>query len=185
MPPSFKAALPPEPEQPTSIEHRVITMVIIISWFFIILTPWLNVLRFQRLHLARWCNGSTADSESVCHGSNPCRAANSFAIPRNLVRPSVRNTFVKRVVAHHNRGGAATGEAFDEFDRELSVLRRLRAVRVRVQTELVAKMFVQFISAAERATQRPADLDLVFAHRLLPEHRVKRHDFIDVDGLQL
>src|SRR5690348_14448153 len=27
---------------------------------------------------ARWCNGSTADSGSVCHGSNPCRAANSF-----------------------------------------------------------------------------------------------------------
>src|ERR1039458_1657884 len=74
MPPSFKAVLPPEPEQPTSIEHRVITMVIIISWFFIILTPWLNVLLFQRLHLARWCNGSTADSGSVCHGSNPCRA---------------------------------------------------------------------------------------------------------------
>ena len=28
------------------------------------------------LRLARWCNGSTADSGSVCHGSNPCRAAN-------------------------------------------------------------------------------------------------------------
>src|SRR5437867_1409797 len=25
--------------------------------------------------IARWCNGSTADSGSVCHGSNPCRAA--------------------------------------------------------------------------------------------------------------
>ena len=29
----------------------------------------------QYLIIARWCNGSTADSESVCHGSNPCRAA--------------------------------------------------------------------------------------------------------------
>src|SRR5262245_57669796 len=47
--------------------------------------------------LARWCNGSTSDSESLCHGSNPCRAANfhlrfqicelrfSLALPDNLV----------------------------------------------------------------------------------------------------
>gem|GEM_PF-3082861 len=26
--------------------------------------------------IASWCNGSTADSGSVCHGSNPCEAAN-------------------------------------------------------------------------------------------------------------
>ena len=57
----------------------------------------------------------------------------------------VADAFVKVVVAHHHRRGAATGETFDEFDRELSVLRRLRAVRVRVQAQLLAKMFVQFI----------------------------------------
>jgi hypothetical protein len=27
------------------------------------------------LPFASWCNGSTADSGSVCHGSNPCEAA--------------------------------------------------------------------------------------------------------------
>src|SRR5882724_538306 len=35
-------------------------------------------LRCYPRRLARWCNGSTADSESVCHGSNPCRATKSF-----------------------------------------------------------------------------------------------------------
>ena len=27
---------------------------------------------------AEWCNGSTADSDSVCEGSNPSSAANYF-----------------------------------------------------------------------------------------------------------
>ncbi len=36
----------------------------------------------QTRRLARWCNGSTADSGSVCHGSNPCRAANSQPVSR-------------------------------------------------------------------------------------------------------
>src|SRR5208337_5440375 len=35
-----------------------------------------ETLAYSR-RFARWCNGSTADSGSVCHGSNPCRAANS------------------------------------------------------------------------------------------------------------
>ena len=76
---------------------------------------------------------------------------------------ALRDTFVEILVAHHHRRGAATGQAFDEFDRELSVLRRLQAVRVRVKTELRAKMFVQFVRTAERATQRAADFDLIFA----------------------
>jgi len=96
----------------------------------------------------------------------------------------VADGFVEVVVHHHHRCGAATGEAFDEFDRELSVLRRLRAVRMRVQAQLLAKMFVEFIRTAQRAAQRPADLDLIFAHRLLPEHGIKRHKLIDVDWLQ-
>jgi hypothetical protein len=45
-------------------------------------------------------------------------------------------------------------------------------------------MLVQFIRAAERAAQCAADLDLIFAHRLLPEHRVKRQDFKNVDRLE-
>ena len=40
------------------------------------LTPGWKSLRLSARRLARWCNGSTADSGSVCHGSNPCRAAN-------------------------------------------------------------------------------------------------------------
>ena len=26
------------------------------------------------LRIASWCNGSTSDSGSLCHGSNPCEA---------------------------------------------------------------------------------------------------------------
>ena len=93
------------------------------------------------------------------------------------------DAFVKIVVAHHHRRGAATGETFDEFDRELSVLRRLRAMLVRVETQFPTKMLVEFIRATQRAAQRPANLDLIFAHRLLSEHRIKRHEFVNVDGL--
>src|SRR5664279_4722958 len=114
-------------------------------------TPGGKTLGLWPRRLARWCNGSTADSGSVCHGSNPCRAANyplrsaecgmrsetrSFALPQNLVRPLLRNALVKFVVTHHDRGRAAARKAFDEFDRELPILGRLRAVRVRVQAEL-------------------------------------------------
>jgi len=109
----------------------------------------------------------------------------SFAASQNFIGFCMIDAFVKFVVAHHHRGGAATGETFDEFDRELSVLRRLRAVRVRFQAQLLAKVFVEFIRAAQRAAQRPADLDLIFAHRLLLEHRIKRHEFVNVDGLQI
>src|SRR6476620_3876127 len=81
---------------------------------------------------ARWCNGSTADSGSVCHGSNPCRAANarrlgvevgvgSFAFPQNSFRPVRSDAFMTRLVAHHYRGSATTGQAFDKFDREFAV----------------------------------------------------------------
>src|SRR5438093_1529915 len=39
------------------------------------LTPKVKTLASPPHRPARWCNGSTADSGSVCHGSNPCRAA--------------------------------------------------------------------------------------------------------------
>ena len=32
--------------------------------------------RIQTRYVAEWCNGSTADSDSVCEGSNPSSAAN-------------------------------------------------------------------------------------------------------------
>ena len=124
-----------------------------------------TLARATLLALARWCNGSTADSGSVCHGSNPCSGSQFLiCISRRIsLRLLLRDAFVKVLVAHHHRRGAAAGEAFDEFDRELSVLRGLQAVRVRIQPQLLAKMFVQFVRAAQRATQRAANLDLIFA----------------------
>ena len=96
----------------------------------------------------------------------------------------MRNAFVEGFVAHHHRRGAATGQALDELDRELAVLRRLNAVLVRIETELVAKMFVQRVRAAQRAAQRTADSNLIFPDRLLPENRVKRDQLINIDWLQ-
>ena len=87
-------------------------------------------------------------------------------------------------VAHHHRRAAATGETLDELDGEFSVLRRLQAVRVRIKAELRAKVFVQFVRTTERTTQRAADLDLMFARRRLTEHRIERHELVNVDGLQ-
>lgn len=68
--------------------------------------------------------------------------AGLFAFPNNFVRFGGRDTFVKILVAHHHRRRAAAGETLHEFDRELSVLRRLHTVRVRVEPELGAKVFV-------------------------------------------
>src|SRR5678816_1676227 len=105
-----------------------------------VLTAPRNSLVYRTLRPARWCNGSTSDSESLCHGSNPCRSANaSFALPQNLVRLRSRYAFVEILVAHHHRRGAATGEAFDKLDRETAVLRRLQAVRVGVESEFRAE----------------------------------------------
>ncbi len=68
----------------------------------------------------------------------------SFAPPHNLIR-LFRDPFVECVVAHHHRRGAAAREAFDELDRELPVLSRLRAVRLRVEAKFLAKMPVQLV----------------------------------------
>src|SRR4030095_15018670 len=116
------------------------------------LTAYGKPLAYSTRRLARWCNGSTADSGSVCHGSNPCRAANfSFATSQDFIRLRVVYALVKIVVAHHHGRHAAAGQALDEFDRELSVLRRLRAVTVRIEPQLLAKMFVQLMRPAQRA----------------------------------
>src|SRR5262245_11157215 len=94
------------------------------------------------------------------------------------------HTFITIVIAHHHPRRAATGETFDEFDCELRVSRRLQDVLVRIEAQLLAKMFVQLVRTAERATERAANLDLIFPDRLLPEHRVKRDEFVNVDRLQ-
>src|SRR6185503_1734013 len=92
---------------------------------------------------ARWCNGSTADSGSVCHGSNPCRAASSFALSHDLIRLRVRDCLEKLLIAHHHGTGAATGETFHELNGELAVLRGLQPVLVRGQAKFFANVLVQ------------------------------------------
>ena len=93
----------------------------------------------------------------------------------------MRNTFVKFFANHHHRRRAAAREALDKVDGELAIRRRLRTMRVRVETQFRAKIMMQFIRAAERATQRAANLDRVFSLRLLPEHWIKRQDFKNVE----
>src|SRR5580765_557767 len=159
-------------------------------WMFDFLT-----LPSQRLpyscHLARWCNGSTADSGSVCHGSNPCRAANpgvrgsmrSSAVSQNLICAFFRNSLMKHLIAHHHRRRAATREAFDELDRMLPILRRLCAVLFRVQTQLFAEMLMQLIRPSQRATQSAANTQVVFTHGPQMQHWVKRRQLVNVDRL--
>src|SRR5882672_4961328 len=133
---------------------------------------------------ARWCNGSTADSESVCHGSNPCRAATSFVTPHDLVSPLFRDAFAKRFIAHHYWRRATTGEAFDKFYRELSVLGCLRPVLLRVQSQLPAKVLVQLVRTAQGAAQRPANTQMIFSHGFELEHRIECNQLVDIDRLQ-
>src|SRR5947208_979779 len=154
------------------------------SGIFSSLTHQPNSLTSRRLRTARWCNGSTADSESVCHGSNPCRATKSFALLQKLVRLRVADRFVEIVVAHHHRGGAATREAFDKLDRVFAILRCLRTVRVSIQSQTLTEMFVKFARAAERAAQRAANFQMKFPKRLASEHWIKRDDLVDVDRRQ-
>src|SRR6185503_9809357 len=154
-----------------------------------------------------WCNGSTADSGSVCHGSNPCRAANpgfwflvsgfwflvagaSPPLPlpatvQDLIGFFRGDAFVKLFVAHQHGRGAAAGEALDKFDRELAVRGRLGAMSVRIEPEPAAEMLVQFGRAAEGATQGATNLEDMFAGGLLAEHGIKRDELENIDGLQL
>jgi hypothetical protein len=111
-------------------------------------------------------------------------AAILLAPAEYLVRLLLSNTLVKGVVAHHDRRGAATGEAFDKLDRELPVLGRLRPVDMRVQAKLRAKVLVQFVGTTERAAQRAADLEMELPDRLPLEHRVEGHQFVNVNRLE-
>jgi len=108
-----------------------------------------------------------------------------LAIPHNLVSLSRRDALIKLIADHQHRRGAATGEALDKFHRELAIRRGLRTRLLRVQAELLTKMPVQLIRAGERAAQRAANANLVFALRLLPEHRIKRHQLVNIDRMQL
>ena len=88
---------------------------------------------------------------------------------------------VELVVDHHDRRGAAAGEALDELDRDLAVRRDFAGVGVEILLERRAGL----VAAHQRAGQRAADLDVPAADRLLPEHRVEGDHFVDVDRLQL
>ena len=107
-----------------------------------------------------------------------------FAIRHDLVCFRLRNPFVKIFVDHEHRGRAATGQALDKLDRKFAVLGGLQAVFRNVQTKFPADMIPQFMAAAQCATQSPANLDVVPARRRLPEHGIKRHQFVNIDRLQ-
>src|SRR5258708_1607877 len=104
----------------------------------------------------------------------PVRPLPSRAPPQNFIGLLARNAFVKRLVAHHHRRGAATAETLDKFNRKLAVFGRLRSVPVRIERKFGTKVPVQFISATQRTTQRPANPEVVLAHRALVEHWIER-----------
>src|SRR5262245_36722055 len=103
------------------------------------------------------------------------------ALSCNLICPLIADAFVKILIHHHHRRRATAGEAFDELDAKLSLLRRLQGVRLGIKAESLAKMLVQFVRAAERTTQSAADLELVFPRRLLAKHRIEGDQLVNVD----
>ena len=84
----------------------------------------------------------SGSQRSIAEGGKRNEAP-SFTPSQYLVRSLLGNALVKGLVAHHDRGSAATGEALDKLDRELPVLRRLRPVRLRVEAELLAQVIMQ------------------------------------------
>ncbi len=78
-------------------------------------------------------------------GSQCARLSRSSAPRQDPIGFLLAYALVEVVVAHYHRGGAATGEAFDEFDRESSILRRLGAMRVGVEAELFTQVPMQLL----------------------------------------
>jgi hypothetical protein len=70
------------------------------------------------LPVASWCNGSTSDSGSLCHGSNPCEAAirrargllRAYQAPIRLVLGRKKAiTQARRIACHEQALGASNG----------------------------------------------------------------------------
>jgi hypothetical protein len=53
-----------------------------------------------------------------------------LARPHDFFGPLFRHAFIKRVVAHHHRRGAAACQALDKFNRVFAVSSGLRTVRL-------------------------------------------------------
>ena len=131
-------------------------------------------LRFSPLRLARWCNGSTADSGSVCHGSNPCRAANfldarssntrSFAAPQYFVRFLVETPSWKASL--HIITGAVPQPARHSTNSTVNFPSFVVCAPCACgSSPSFAEVLVQLVGAAQRAAQRAADLEMVLADR--------------------
>src|SRR4051794_2327028 len=99
--------------------------------------------------------------------------SSSFAPLQNCISACFGDALVKRIVAHHDRGGPATRQALYKFNRELSILRRLWPMAMGIQAQFIAKVLVQLVRAAKGATQGAADFQVIPPYRLLFEHRIK------------
>jgi hypothetical protein len=86
-----------------------------------------------------------------------------IVLRQEFVRFLRAHALVKIIVAHHDRSSATARQAFHELDGEFAVLRCLDSVRVRVQVQLLAKMFMKFVRTAEGAAQGAANLELTSA----------------------
>ncbi len=89
------------------------------------------------------------------------------------------------VVTHENGAGAATGEAFDEFEAELMVRGGLDAVGVGIEAELVAQVTMEGVRTGKGTAQGAADPEMKPAGGLLAEHRVEGDEFEDLDRLEV
>ena len=89
------------------------------------------------------------------------------------------------LVDHHDRASPATGQALDKFQCKTPIFGRLRSMLLGVKPQLFTEVSTQFVAAIKSATEGAAHLDVVFAERFLPEHRVKRDQFVNIDRLEI
>ena len=98
-----------------------------------------------------------------------------------------RDVFNEIVVDERDGRGAATGEAFNEFDAEFPVGGGWRSLAVammfamRVETHSLAEFFLHLVASSEGAGEGAADADDGFSGLLAAEPRVESDKLEDVD----
>ena len=115
-----------------------------------------------------------------------------------------RDAFLKIVIHHRDRRGAAARKALDEFHRKFPIRRDrdripvTRIVRMPVDDRALLLLlefreinprrsrhiFPQLIRPGQRARKRAADADVRRASGLAAEHRVEGDEFEDIDRLE-
>src|SRR5438105_4779837 len=92
-----------------------------------------------------------------------------------------RHVFVEVVIHLHGRSAGARADALDFFERKHAVLGGLFVVDL----QPLLRALEHLVAALEHARHIGADLYVMPAHRLAPQHRVVRQCFLDLHVVQV